>query len=389
MRPRTVRKLSGLEIDEVSLVDRPANQHGLVAFAKRDEESSMDPIFDAEGNEVDPDQLEHGDVVYAEDGQELVFVEDGEPGGGIGEVDDGQYGGYDGDQFADGTVGYAVDDEAYEASGVGKAFPRSLARAHVAVRRTLPNRAKEGLRSARDRATSSAASNTRAAESAFSTRGSRGVSRAKAFGQGQFGARPGTTVGVAGGGTAALGGAGYYGSGRRDRVGKSLGEQVSKALSKALTEDERDAVISKAMDLLGDVADRNDQLEQIVAELIEDRELETYGEIAKSYEGLPVEPDEFGGILHRVASVLDPNELATLDRVFKAAGDAGLYDEVGYGGPGSPAGANEILEQVYAVAGQAVGKSESGITAEQAVTAIFEANPAAYDEYEAEQRGLR
>ena len=31
---RQVKRLSNLEIDEISLVDRPANQHGLVAIAK-------------------------------------------------------------------------------------------------------------------------------------------------------------------------------------------------------------------------------------------------------------------------------------------------------------------------------------------------------------------
>jgi hypothetical protein len=35
MTTRTVKRLYDLEIDEISLVDRPANQHGLVAIAKR------------------------------------------------------------------------------------------------------------------------------------------------------------------------------------------------------------------------------------------------------------------------------------------------------------------------------------------------------------------
>jgi hypothetical protein len=47
---------------------------------------------------------------------------------------------------------------------------------------------------------------------------------------------------------------------------------------------------------------------------------------------------------------------------------------------------SSIVNQIYALAGDAVSKSEAGLTQEQAVTALFSANPTAYDEYEAEQR---
>jgi hypothetical protein len=82
-----VRKLTDIEIDEVSVVDRPANQHGLIAFSKSQtgdgseyEGGTMPPdadvIYDVDGDEVDPGLLEHGDVVYDDAGNEYVFVED-------------------------------------------------------------------------------------------------------------------------------------------------------------------------------------------------------------------------------------------------------------------------------------------------------------------------
>lgn len=75
---RPVKKLFDLEIDEVSVVDRPANQHGLIAFAKNDtQEDHMAGIYDTDGDPVDEASLEHGDVVYDEDGNEYVFVEEG------------------------------------------------------------------------------------------------------------------------------------------------------------------------------------------------------------------------------------------------------------------------------------------------------------------------
>ena len=67
--------LSDLEIDEVSTVDRPANQHGLIAFAKSlgvgddNQEDNMSlmsdetVVYDAEGEPLGLDDLEHGDYL--------------------------------------------------------------------------------------------------------------------------------------------------------------------------------------------------------------------------------------------------------------------------------------------------------------------------------------
>ena len=74
-----VKRLFDMEIDEVSTVDRPANQLSAVAFAKADTDVDDDvAIFDSQGNAVDYDQLLTGDVVYSADGEELVFIDDDE-----------------------------------------------------------------------------------------------------------------------------------------------------------------------------------------------------------------------------------------------------------------------------------------------------------------------
>ena len=85
---RTVSKLIDLDIDEVSLVDRAANQHSLVAFSKSLQEGASNhleesvsadlSVFSDTGEEVDADELEHGDTVFDAAGNEYVFVEDGE-----------------------------------------------------------------------------------------------------------------------------------------------------------------------------------------------------------------------------------------------------------------------------------------------------------------------
>jgi hypothetical protein len=63
---RKVREIQDLVIDEISLVDKGANQHATVTIAKSadgEKENYMD-IYDEQGNPLDPDALEIGDVVY-------------------------------------------------------------------------------------------------------------------------------------------------------------------------------------------------------------------------------------------------------------------------------------------------------------------------------------
>lgn len=74
-----VKRLFDMEIDEVSLVDRAANQHARVAIAKNDDterESNMPVIYDAAGSEVFEDELEHGGTYFDDAGNEYVYYDD-------------------------------------------------------------------------------------------------------------------------------------------------------------------------------------------------------------------------------------------------------------------------------------------------------------------------
>lgn len=101
MPARTAKHVSDMEIDEISLVDRPANQHALVTIAKRrapEEDVMPDEVYyDAQGEEVDPSQLKFGDHVFDADGTEYVLEED------------------DDEDLAD-------EERELEAAGVSKAF---------------------------------------------------------------------------------------------------------------------------------------------------------------------------------------------------------------------------------------------------------------------------
>ena len=376
MNTRTVRKLTDLEIDEVSLVDRPANQHGLVAFAKAYEEASMG-IYDASGAEVYEDELEHGDVVYDDAGNEYQFVEEIEDDTSA-ELQSGHD--YE-DEFDDELVGKASWAGARAglkslrtAEGRGAAATRGrveVGRMKVKGRNSVNSvRQEAGVRGLTGRG--AIGPNQDVAAAAGTRRGARSYGLQAAM-QARAGIGRAPIAAVAGG-TAGGAGLGYGYS----RTKKSLGESVYEELSKALTSDDRDAVISKAMDRVSKAEERAEYLESVVGDLVENQELEEFTEIAKGY-GLPVEPTRLGRILKSAAATMEDEDLRELDRLLTAQGS--MYEALGsdLGGQDS-----EIHAQIEAIALDAVGKAD--ITFEQGVVATYEANPAAYDEYLAESR---
>jgi hypothetical protein len=111
----TVRKLGSLIFDEVSLVDRPANQHGLVVFAKRDtEESGAMGFYTADGQPIDPRDVMVGQTIFDESGNPYEGTDE-EPGeGGFYIVDDDELDEHD------------VDEDEQELVGVGKRAGKPL-----------------------------------------------------------------------------------------------------------------------------------------------------------------------------------------------------------------------------------------------------------------------
>lgn len=293
--PRTVRRLSDLEIDEVSLVDRPANQHGRVAIAKRAEDAVPEYV-DRDGNEVDTDELEFGDVVFdSETGQPFYFASPEE----LEQLaDDGS------NEQIDELDEDLEDEDADERvlAGVGKSRGRGKAPVRKNARRQ-PVR-----KSAR----------------------------------------------------------------------RSGGQSILEELSKALDDGDRDVVISKLAEMVDDSNARAVRAETIAKRVQAEQEAAAYTQLADTYE-LPVDPETLGGILSRVAKALPQADLDVLDRVLSAASVG--FDELGYNGSNE----GDVMGQVMAIATSAVGKND-GLTIEAATAAFFDANPALYDEYNAESR---
>jgi hypothetical protein len=74
-----INELTNMSFDEVSLVDVPANQHANIVIAKRaTKEETVPEIYDEDGYAIDVDDLEEGDVIVDEDGNEYEWVIDEE-----------------------------------------------------------------------------------------------------------------------------------------------------------------------------------------------------------------------------------------------------------------------------------------------------------------------
>lgn len=346
MSSRTVRKLTDLEIDEVSLVDRPANQHGLVAFAKAHREDDM-TIYDADGVEVYEDELEHGELVTDDAGNEFVFVADG--------YDDG----------STGALQEEFDDED-ELALVGKArFFGARRGAHTVVN----ERGRLGtdlVRTGRSGQTRSAGMGREQYKDA-----------ARAIGRNARGVAGRRDVQVGAGAAGATGAVGYGSGRRRRRVEKSLGQSVYEELSKALSADDQMDVIAKMADQVEVYKSQAELAAERLDYLEEQAELEEFIDIAKGY-GLPVDPSRLGSILKSAAATMDDEDLAELDRLLMSQGE--LYEELG-----TDLGLNEssIHGQIEALALETVGKAD--LSVEEATVALYSANPAAYDEYLSER----
>lgn len=180
-----------------------------------------------------------------------------------------------------------------------------------------------------------------------------------------------------GAGSAAGGALAGYGAAK---VGKSesLGDSVRGALSKALTDEDRNAVITKALDEVDSIRAEAAEATSIAKALQDERDMEHFISKADSY-GLPAPAEQLGSILKALAESPDVSDedLDLIDAVLSAAGEV-LRSELGGTGSGSN---SEVMAIVDGYADELVGKSAGGISKADGVVAMFDANPEAYDDY--------
>lgn len=259
---RKVRQIHGLKIDEISLVDKGANQHAVVTIAKsadgdyKENEMEEFDIFDEQGNPLSVADLNIGDTVYDDDGNEYVY------------------------EYPDDSE-QEQEQEERQPEPVGKAFERT----------------------------------------------------------------------------------------------PDYAQHIREELSKALTDTDREEIITKA---LGNIGTLSQQVEIAKAAADQERRLRLereYTEIAKSY-NLPIDDNVLGGVLLRAAENLPREDCEIIAKCMEAAGSA-IYEEYGAVGGGDNA---DIMSQVEAAVGEHISKSANGTPAEM-IAEMFSTNPELYDEY--------
>lgn len=365
MAKQTVNRLLGLEIDEVSLVDRPANQHGVVAFTKRDTTGGHmgTGLYDAQGNEFDESELEPGMTVLDGDGELRVLLDQDTAEALADEGIDLE----DTDSILD-ALDFDSEDQ-LETVGKGRGSDL-IGRAQGATGRGLLRMGNYGARgqaAITGGASSLKQTGRRVKDQALTLRD-----------EVRTNPRTGKYAAVAGGGAA-----GGFVSGR---ASKSLGHDVLADLSKAYTDGERDDVLGRAFEgveyQLSKADARATRAEQIAKSLLDREELMEFGEIAKGYE-LPVDPMDLAPILQTIAkSGLNEAQLDLVDRLFHAAGEA-IYAEQGFSGSNQ----SGVMELIGGEALELVGKADGDFTPEQAAVAIMAAQPGAYEDYLYEMQG--
>lgn len=334
------KRLFDMQIDEVSLVDRPANQHGVISFSKNDEGDydddvvEFDELFDDNGGSVDLSEVQPGDEIVSDDGSVWVVTDD------------------------DGNV------------PIGKAAPanpgrwfrvkQSFQSGRSARKGPTPEPKEDFLNNVRDKPT---------LERSAAKAGYGYQSNPRAWNAAGIGAGAGTAL------------AGGYALNKMDNEGESMSytDEVLEELSKAVSDHERQEVIAKMATDLDHARQEAAQAVEFAKALEAQQIEEAFISKAASY-NLPVDPEEFGPIIMKMASVLDDAEFELVDKVFAAVGDA-LYTELGYIGGADNA---SVLDTVDSLADELLAKSDGGFSKAEAVTAMLAANPDAYDAYLAE-----
>ena len=167
-------------------------------------------------------------------------------------------------------------------------------------------------------------------------------------------------------------------------VGKSFrgfdADVFRSELSKAVTDIERDEVVSKAFGTITSLQAQLAEATEIAKAEQNIRLTREYVEVAKGY-NIPTSPEVLGPVLMRMADTMSDADCAVIHKALSGAGSA-LFKEVGYIGGADNA---DVMSQVDAAIDAAISKSGATISKAEATAEFFELHPEAYDEYLADK----
>lgn len=155
-------------------------------------------------------------------------------------------------------------------------------------------------------------------------------------------------------------------------------------LSKAVSENDRDAVLSKAFTTLSKRTQAAEaglaRAEQIAKSERDTRLRREYIAKAADY-NVPIDPEVLGPVLMRATEALSYDDCAVIHKALTAAGEM-LFAEAGYDSRGA---AEDPMAEIDAFLDGEVAKSSGSLSKAAATTAFFDSNPGAYDAYRADR----
>lgn len=374
MSKRKINKLSDLKIDEVSLVDRGANQHAELLISKRDD--SEDEIDKAnpdsaemyvEGEEEEDEdedekknkksffkslasKLFDESTTMANDGGNITHMEDVEKAGMMPGMQM-PYGQQPMGQPAPGPQNAMPQTQAFPAQPMPGQMPPGQA----------PGQQMPGQMQAGPPLPDEVVQYIQQLEQALS--------------QAQGGNQPNKPSG-----SEEEDDVSNFGKNYTDEEDLSFLEELAKSLS----EEEDAENVSKVYEIVEKANARAEAAEEIAKAEREYRLNQEYIAKARAYSNLPVSAEEFGPVLKKVTETLTEDELGLLNKALSTANESiasmQAFDEIGKRGGYGFESVSKADSEAEAIA------KEEGISKEAALTKVFEQNPGLYDEYLEEGR---
>jgi len=163
--------------------------------------------------------------------------------------------------------------------------------------------------------------------------------------------------------------------------------KLSAELSKALNDEQRQSVVSKAVQGLVQenqtLAKRVSDFEALAKRERTIRLEREYIAKADTY-NVPVAAEDLGPVLMRMAESMSYEDCAVIDKALTASGE--IFTELGLGGESDT---NDPFAQIEELASEEIGKrngdSAARISKEQATVEFFDSDPEAYNRYRNEQ----
>lgn len=162
--------------------------------------------------------------------------------------------------------------------------------------------------------------------------------------------------------------------------------RVSAELSKAVSDADRNEVVSKAFTELekrAAAAEQRAARAEALAKAAEDRRLtDEYIKRAGEY-NVPIDPAELGPVLKRMAETLSDADCSVINKALTASGE--IFTEIGVDNAGPDPDDPAAQLDAYLDGEVAKSANSSPVSKAQAMTDYFDANPDAYDAYRAER----